>query len=343
MLTDKSRVTLFWFTIGMIGVVVVIAVITLIRAAGGPIAEEAPLSIVPAEITLCLGKTYQFAIEGAVEEETELTWKASEGAIDQGLFTADAPGDYTITVIRDRPRGVAQANVRVILCTPTPTITPQPTATSTLTPTVTPTPTPAPADPAGDVASYEDSNPIDGSPGGVDIRDAGIDADMRLNLEPGADLPPQLVNWAVEGETVLWIEFYQPIPNPPPYIDWLFALDMDGNAATGRPANSARINPDMGDDAIVGLLYNPTNGDYTPYFLVWDPAQGDLVDGPNVVRTYIDDARTMIALALPFETLVQTVEQTTGAAFAPQAAKGRAAALSFTEEWNAIDFYPDLP
>jgi hypothetical protein len=208
---------------------------------------------------------------------------------------------------------------------------------------VTPTPTPAPADPAGDVTSYEDGSPIGASPGGVDIRDASIDANLRANLEPGADLPPQLADWAVEGETVLWITFYQPIPNPPPYIDWLFALDIDGNVATGRPPNSARINPDMGDDAVIGLLYNPADGDYAPYFLIWDPAQGELVDGPNVVRTYIGDDRTMIALALPFETLVQTVEQTTGAAFSPEATKGRAAALSFTQDQGAIDFYPDLP
>ena len=67
MLDDKSRVILFWFTIGMIVVVVIVALFTLLRACGGPV-EEPPITINPAEISLCQGEQRQFTVEGIDED-----------------------------------------------------------------------------------------------------------------------------------------------------------------------------------------------------------------------------------------------------------------------------------
>ena len=42
------------------------------------------------------------------------------------------------------------------------------------------------------------------------------------------------------GEVLLWITLYEPIPAAPTvFTDWLIALDLDGDRATGRPAGAA--------------------------------------------------------------------------------------------------------
>jgi hypothetical protein len=126
-------------------------------------------------------------------------------------------------------------------------------------------------------------------------------------------------------------------------MDWLFALDLDGNSATGRPVGAARINPDFGDEAVIGVLYDPATATYAPYFLVWNPAQGAWTDGPDVPRFTLGESRTLIGLALPLETLTQAVAQTSGVTVAPDAVRGRAAVLSFVGGQAVIDFYPDRP
>ena len=352
MLDDKSRVILFWFTIGMIVVVVIVALFTLLRACGGPV-EESPITINPAEIGLCLGEQRQFTVQGIDEDDAEISWRANGGAISEsGPFTAnfaagDEPGDYVITVIRKGPRQVADATVHVSACTPTPTPSPTPIPTPTPVPSPTPAPTPEPTpsfnDPRGDVGAYDSGAPVEGVPAGIDIRIASVGTDLRLNLQSTAGVPAELTGWAVEGEVLLWLTLYEPVPSPPAYSDWLFVLDLDGDAATGRPAGSARINPDLGDEAVVGVLYDPASGEYTPYFLVWDTTQGSWTDGPEGIRFYLGESRTVIGLALPLETLTQAVAQTTGVTLVPGVVKGRAAALSVVGEQTVVDFYPDRP
>ena len=342
MLNERSRVILFWFTIGMIILVAVVAVITILRACGGPVSTEPPLAIRPAETSLCTGEQSTFT----VEDDTEVTWDTTAGTISEsGLLTAgNEPGDYTVTANQRGSRRMAQAIVHVVACTPTPTPAPSPTPTSLPTATPTPQPTPLPpADPQGDVSAYEGGAPVEGSLPGVDIRAASVSADLRFDLESTAGAPAELAGWATEGEVLFWIELYVPVPTPAAYTDWLFALDLDGDTATGRPAGSARINPDLGDEAIVGVLYEPTSGEYAPYFLVWDTAQGSWVDGPGVVRFYMDESRSRLGLALPLDILTQSVVQTTGVTPAPGAVKGRAAVLSYVGEQAVIDFYPDRP
>ena len=350
MLDDRTRVILFWFTIGMMVLVVVVAAVTLVRTWHGSLLEETALVIRPAEVGLCTGDTYSFTVaEGAVEG-AEIIWKATGGEIGvSGVFMAgDKPGDYTVTAVQRKPRQVGSAVVHIALCTPTPWPTPTPLATPTPLPTATPlpptpTPTPVVMDAQGDVELYESGGAIEGAPAHADIRAASVAADMHVTLQPGDALPAELVSWAGEGDVVLWISFYAPIPEPPAYTDWLFSLDLDGNLATGRPAGSARINPDLGDEVVIGLLYDAANGSYAPYFLVWDPNQGAWVDGPDVPRFTMGQSRTVLGLALPMETLIQSVAQTTGVTVVPEAVRGRAAVLSFVGDQAVIDFYPNRP
>ena len=166
---------------------------------------------------------------------------------------------------------------------------------------------------------------------------------MRVNLRPVVGIPAELVDWVADGEVLLWFTFYEPVLNPPAYSDWLFVLDLDGDAATGRSAGSARINPDLGDEAVLGVLYDPALDEYQSYFLVWDPAQGAWADGPEGIRFYLGESRTVIGLALPSETLAQAAVETSGVTLAPGAVKGRAAALSIVGGEMVVDFYPDRP
>ena len=73
-----------------------------------------------------------------------------------------------------------------------------------------------------------------------------------------------------------------------------------------------------------------------------DPGQGNWQGNCEAVRYYLNGARTVIGLALPLETLTQTVAQVTGVTLAPDAVKGRVAALA-TGEQTVIDFYPERP
>lgn len=345
MLTDRSRVILFWFTIGMILLVAAVAVTTILRACGGSVSVESSVTISPTEISLCAGEQRQFTVEADVEGDIELTWEATGGTISpNGLFTAsDEPGDYQVIARQRGSRRAADAIIHITACTPTPTPMPSPTPMPTATPTPQPTATPPPADPQGDISAYEGGAPVGGAPGSVDIRAASVSADLRIDLQPTENLPAELGSWAREGEVVLWITVYEPVPDPPPYTDWLFALDLDGNTATGRPPGSVRINPDLGDEAVVGALYDPTNGDYVPYFLVWDAAQENWTDGPEAVRFYLSESRMLVGMALPLETLTQVVAERAGVTTAPEGVKGRAAVLSFIGEQAVIDFYPDRP
>jgi len=213
------------------------------------------------------------------------------------------------------------------------------------TPTPTPEPTPIPpADPQGDVTAYESGAPIEAPPPGLDIRAASAADDLKVVLQPIAGVPEALTGWAGENDVLLWISLYEPVPTSlAVYTDWLFVLDLDGDTTTGRPAGSARINPDLGTEAALGVSFNATAGQYEPYFWVWDPAQDDWTEVAGVSRFIIDDSRTIVGLAVPLETLTRSVAETTGVTVAPEAVKGRAAALTFVGDQAVIDFYPDRP
>jgi hypothetical protein len=318
---------LFWFTISMIALVAIVAVVTILSQCSGIVRQMGPaLAIIPGEVGLCPGEQRQFVVEGG----NGVTWEATGGTVTQsGLYTAAGiPGDYAVTVTGERQEAVAV--VHVVLCTPT--------ATPVL-PTMAPTDTPAagvaPADAQGDVGAYEGGGAVAGVPSGLDINSASVGGDMRVILQPTAGVPAELEGWAGGGDALLWISLYDAIPNPPSvYTEWLFSLDLDGNTGTGRAAGSARINPGLGDDVVVGVSYNPASTSFEPFFYVW---QGSWVSVPNVVQYRLNGSRTLVGLSFSMETLAQNAAVST----VPDGVRGRAASTSYVGEQRVIDLYPE--
>ena len=94
-------------------------------------------------------------------------------------------------------------------------------------------------DAQGDAFVYETGAPVEEIPAGIDIRVASIGADMAVALESPEEVPEALAGWASEDEVLLWVQLYEPIPEEPAEkLEWFFALDMDGDTATGRPGKA---------------------------------------------------------------------------------------------------------
>ena len=227
--------------------------------------------------------------------------------------------------------------------TPTPAETVIPTHAPTAVPLPQTSPTPA-SDPQGDVGAYGSGALVEGIPGGVDIRSASIDANLRVPLQSTGDVPAELVGWAAEDEVLLWLSLYDSVPDTPTaFSDWVFLLDVDGNEATGRPPGTVRANPDLGYEVAVGVSYNTASEEFEPYFLMWDQASSTLTLAPEQPRFVLGGGRRLIGLALSLEVLTETVERTAGVTLVPGEAKGRTAVQSQVGGQKVIDFYPDRP
>jgi hypothetical protein len=242
--------------------------------------------------------------------------------------------------------------------TTAPTLPPPPTATSIPTPTLappTPTATSIPtttrpaADSPDDVVYYDvaDVNQlVENPPAVIDIRSAGVAADMRVNLQPAAEeMPPELAGCAVaEGEALLWIELYEPITSVTQgEFYWLYVLDMDGDVNTGRPSGTTAINPDLGYEAAVYVEYS--NGEFSSYFLVWDTANagfsGLITEG---MRHCVDESGTLVGMVPSLDVLSQNAEEFAQVTPNLDAVKGRAAAETYIDGVRrVIDFYPNPP
>lgn len=350
-LNDRARIILFWFTIILLLTVAVLAAVAILRACGGLPTETGPsLSVTPPEVSLCPGDQQQFAVTG----DAEVTWEADGGTISEdGVFTAgEALGDYTVSAVREESGQPAGAIVHIIACTPTPTATPLPTVPPTATPApeATPEPTSSAAtpqsgpDPQGDVGDYDSGAPVDEAPAGVDILDASVGRDAEIGFVPTDDPPAGLEGWSEEGEAFFWLSLHDAVPDPPPgYMNWLFTIDTDGDTETGRPVGSRRINPDLGDEVVVGVTYNANTEAYEPYSLVWNTEEEAWATGPEVRYTF-GESRTALGLAVSREGLEEAIAEVEAAALVPEAARGRAAAETYLADGTrAIDFYPDLP
>ena len=81
MLDEQTRVIMFWFTVGMMVVVVVVALLSLVRACTRGGADTSPLIISPEEVSLCQGGRSQFRVEGVLEDGAEIEWRTSGGTI----------------------------------------------------------------------------------------------------------------------------------------------------------------------------------------------------------------------------------------------------------------------
>jgi len=340
MLNDQVRRVLSWATVAVVAVVIVSGMVLVLRFLAQPGRGSQPLQVSPPEVVLCPGEEVAFSVEPPL---ADVEWAATGGGeiSPAGRYVAgDLPGDFEVQAAG--PGGErGRAVVHVAACTPTPT--PTPTAAPTPVPTPTPAPTPIPAaDPQGDVGTYSTGAPVDGAPAGLDIRNGSVGADLRIALGSREGLPAEVAEWAQEGEAVLWIALYEPLPDAfPVRTDWFFVLDTDGDAATGRPTGSRPVNTGLGDEVAVGFYYDPTNGAYVPYLLIWDSAQGAFVAGPDVVRYMVNGGRTVVALAVPLDVLQQQVAQVAGVALVPDAVRGRAATIAFTSPEPVADLYPD--
>ncbi len=303
------------------------------------------------------------------QQRVRAVWTVVFGIIVLAMCIGAALAARTLFVPTPEPTPTTTSPISVAPMTPTTPLTPMltntPTPADTATPAETPAPTPTPTtaplpepsptpppDPQGDVGAYESGDPVEGVPGGVDIRTASVGADLRVVLQPTGGVPAELAEWAAEGEVLLWIYLYDPIPDPPTvFTDWVFVLDLDGDTTTGRPAGTVRVNPDLGYEVAIGVSYDDTSGKYEPYLLVWDPAKLALVSKPDEPRFILpalsevegNEARTLIGLALSLETLAENVEQTTGTTLVAGEVKGRAAVQSRAGGWKVVDFYPDRP
>ncbi len=260
--------------------------------------------------------------------------------------TAMSPVVTTLTTPTIVPIRTA-TDVPVATNTPTSTDTPVPTdtPTPTHTPTATPSPIPSPtrtSDPLGDVGDYESGDPVGGIPNGVDIRTASVGDDLQVALQPIEGVPADLAEWATEDEVLFWMTLYDPVPDPPTtFTDWVFMLDLDGDTSTGRPVGTVRVNPDLGYEVAIGVSYSDSSAEYEPYFLVWDQARLALVLQSDVPRFTLNEARMLIGLALPLESLVEKVEQTAGVILVAGGVRGRAAAQSYAGGRKVADFYPE--
>jgi hypothetical protein len=339
--SERAREIVFWFLVAMIALVGVIAVVTMLQACSRIISQaRPPLQIRPSEARLCTGEQVLFGLEGGVE----VLWAATGGEISQsGLYTAgERIGEFVVTASEVGSNRSAQVVVSHVMCTPTPQTeaSPTPAPAATATPQVGGFTT---ADARGDVGLYDTGEAVQDFPAGLDIRSASVRADLRINLEPGEDVPSEFTDWVEEGEVLFWMALYEPIADPPgANTDWLLALDLDGNTGTGRPAGDRRINPDLGDEAVVQVSYRLSTGSYTSYLYVWNPSQSGFEEVTGAVRFEIDRSRTLIGIAVDLEAMSEAVEDRTGVAPDPERASGRAAAVAYVEQ-TVIDFSPDLP
>lgn len=346
MLTERQRRTLLWCTVGLILLVVVTAAAAILLAWRSPSAVREIISIMPEEADLCPGERQRFVVEGI----DQAAWTATGGTIgEDGIYTAgDVPGDYAVVVENTSTFRSAEAAVQILVCTPPaspvapPLPSPHPTTALGLTPTLA---IAEPAqDPQGDVAAYEGGPSIGEAPASVDIRAASLAPDLSVDLSGASEAPDGLSGWVTEKETLLWILLYAEVLDPPAaYTEYLVALDIDGDTTTGRPPDTARVNPDLGDEAVLGISFDPATNEYVPYLLVWDPAIQDWQAVPDLVRYTFDESRTRIGLALRWEAFLQTVVDTAGVSARPASIRGRAAALTYVDEQAVIDFYPDRP
>lgn len=250
------------------------------------------------------------------------------------------------------PIGQALSPTAVASPTSTLIVDPTPSALPTATPSATPVPTVVSApsqdaipamDPRGDVETYETGVLAGQAPAALDIRDASVGPDLHIELQPSSATPEELMDWRVNDEVLLWIAFHTSVPvSPAANTQWVFALDLDGDLLTGRPQDSgARINPDLGDDVLIGVSSTAETDAYVSYLWIWDPIQGDWSRRPGVPRFDFFRDRTLIGLAVSLQTLTETVQQVSDVVIVPEAVRGRSAAVSYP--LDMIDFYPDLP
>jgi hypothetical protein len=295
-------------------------------------------------------------------------WTASDGDIGpEGFYVApDTPGDYQI--IAQHPNSEYRTAVTVHVVATEDVITEQPSSTKTAIPvqttipTVTPTastpssPSPAPTqtsasasmvffDAVGDLVSFDTLEAVAIAPPGTDIRAACFSSERQLMRTVPEELASEISDWNAEENLVLWLTFHEPVPMVPDMERyWIFALDTDGNTATGRPIDEGKINPDIGVEVTIGVHSNPTAGiELSPYMMIWNTrlATSELVAMELDAR--LSTTRDALFVRIPEKQLAETIRAVSGVEPNWNQAVGRALATATTNEGTVADFAPERP
>jgi hypothetical protein len=329
--------------------------------------------VLPEEITLRPGAGWQFRAVAGNRLMPGVTWTATGGEIGpEGFYVApDTPGDYQIIAQHPNSSYRAAATVHVVaagvtaepLSIPTETTAPiQPTAMLATTPTVTPTatasssPTSAPTqtsapastlffDAADDLVDFDTLAPIAAAPPGTDIRATCFDGERQLVQAIPKELTGDISDWDMESNVILWITFQEPVPEIPDMERyWIFALDVDGDTATGRPVSEGIINPDIGVEATIGVHSNPAAGiELAPYALIWNGQLGTSETQTLALEARLSTTRDALFVRVPAEPLAETIRTLSEVEPNWDRATGRTLTTATTGEGTVADFAPERP
>ena len=238
---------------------------------------------------------------------------------------------------------------------PTPTAStpanPLPTATTPFTMTLpVPSPTPQPADhplqdALADITDLAGGVAVASPPAGVDIAVCNLTSETLVLHELPA--PAALLTGTTSStETLtLWCTLHTPIPAQRTLTyHLLVALDVDGDAATGRPPGDGHINPELGTEIGAGVFLQP-DGELEPYIYAWSSILGDWDgDTPDIVTVQLNAERDGVRLDFPLAELRATVEEISGVTLQLDSLRGRMAVIASSQtEPPVVDFCPDLP
>jgi hypothetical protein len=345
------------------------AVVSLLLSRG--IGLPATFQVSPGEVTLRPGEGWQFRAVASGRLVRGVTWTATGGIIGpEGFYTApDISGDYQVIAQHPNSEYRAAATVHVVIAedvttaptNPTQPIEPvQPTDAPTTpslpltptsappvsTPTQTPIPVPViPLDDSGDLVNFDTLEPMDISPPGSDIRTACFAEGLHLVRAIPGELASEISDWDTEKNLILWITFHEPVPTVPDLErSWLFALDTDGNTATGRPLGDGVINPDIGTEVTIGVHSNPAAGiDLAPYMFIWNARIGNSESRKLGIEARLSTTRDALLVRVPAGLLADFIRTFSGAEPNWDQTVGRALAMATTSEGTTADFFPERP
>jgi hypothetical protein len=356
--------------------VIALVLIDLLLSRG--IGLPATFLISPGEIILTPGEGWQFRAVAGERTMPGVKWTATGGDIGpEGFYVApDTPGDYQIIAQHPNSSYRAAATVHVVntenagteqSISPTESVTSvQPTTAFTTAPKATPAeqtpaeptsaPTTAPTqtsspspsiffDGVGDLVSFDTLEPVSVAPPGTDIRAACFSGGRQLMRTIPAELAGEISDWDTEENLILWLAFHQPVPTASDMERfWIFALDTDGDTATGRPVGEGIINPDIGVEATIGVHSDPATGiELAPYILVWNARLATSESQTLDLEARLSAARDALFIRVPVGSLTETIKTLSKVEPNWDQTIGRALATATTSEGTVADFAPERP
>jgi hypothetical protein len=330
--------------------------------------------IFPDKVTLNPGESWQFRAVAGDRLMPGVEWTATGGDIGpEGFYVApDTPGDYQIIAQHPNSTYRAAATVHVIAtgsiatespANPIETITPvqskpipttEPTETSAAPTSSSPAPVPTQTstpistvfiDSASDLVSFDTLEPVALAPPGTDIRATCFDEELGLVQTIPKELRGDISDWDLGTNMILWATFHEPVPTIPDMERyWIFALDVDGDTATGRPIGEGIINPDLGVEATLGVHSNPEAGiELAPYALLWNDRLGTSETQTLELEARLSATRGTLFVRIPLELLTETIRALSEVEPNWNRAIGRTLSTATTGERTVADFAPERP